>query len=851
MNVECDGVVSKGDHLINAEAEHDEQNVDRPRARPLNDDIFEAAHPRRYDFWQYALKHTHDLKFGSFRYFCRVLIPSILKVHSSLEFSHVEWDDSRIASPCVRVYTKNPHCLIAAIPYPISNGLFKLNHTYKNMILEEMVARNIPLRTANGIRFYVKSPMNTTYDTWTLTLKRTNVISLKTYTERHIGTIDELMHFADRVIPYVPSSIREFTWRHILTSMQLTPTSSGLDEHNFDDLWNKRIAMPHDFISILFIRHVKQIQRYINKGKTVRIPRTFEYAFMTGNWDYGKTGIMQSSLGHNHLATISDSRKIVLNIKSRGGSYEMRRLLPSHFGFYCCVETTEGETCGLVRQLAITATVSNHVPFIKMFDTLRSGSCPTWLNGLYIGEYDTVKHEHTPIHTTVTLIDESQYIWCDGGRLIRPVTIDGAVTFIDSFKQRHTPYQEICDYAHLGVIPALLPYMQHNQSPRSMYVTQMIKQAIMWMPSTERGTSKRLWYPQRPLFNCPQKTIYGQNVVIAILCYGGYNQEDSLIFSRRAFDFGMFRHDQFTWHRAQTDEHPLLGETIPTKHTIMPRCINKTHTDVHVTRVLREKKNIYTQTRQTRTPQQGDKFCSMHGQKGICGIVMNPENMPFTRTGVIPDVIINTHAFPSRMTIGQIIEMLTGKQKLQPHASECEQLYDGYTGLPLQNKTFIGVATYLRLKHLVDDKIHVRGNCGPIDPMTKQPASGRARGGGLRVGEMEKDTILAHGCVALLENKFFYESDPSEILNCSTCGAFDGMCEHHSRLIPMASATKLLIRELRAMHVNLKLKLDTSASHTPLMATKVHLPEYTPPSSPTYTPLSPTYTPLSPTSSRA
>ena len=846
MNVEGDGVVSKGEHLTHTETEDEKQHVDGPGAHLRNYGKFETAAPRSYDFWQYALKHTMDLKLGSFKYFCRVLIPAILKVHSSLEFSHVEWDDSRIASPCIRIYTKNPHRLIAAIPYPVSGGLFKLNHTYKNMIFEEMIARNTPTRTAAGIRICVKSSLNTTYDTWTITTKGDS-ISLKTYNERHVGTIDELIHFADRVIPYVPIEIREFTWRHLLEHGLLTPSSG----ESFDDLWNKRITMPHDFISILFIRHVKQLQRYLLKHRLsnkLRIPRTFEYAFMTGNWDYGKTGIVQNSLGHNELATLSDSRKVVLNIKARGGSYETRRLLPSHFGFYCCVETTEGETCGLVRQLAVTATVSNHIPFRQMFSTLRPGKTPTRLNGLYIGTYEIVKPEIKPMHVTVTLVDTliegevSQHIWCDGGRLIRPVHINGKVTFIDSFAQRHTPHTEICDYAHLGLIPALLPYMKHNQSPRSMYVTQMIKQAIMWMPS-QRGTSKRLWYPQRPLFNCPANTIYGQNVVIAVLCYGGYNQEDSLIFSKRAFDLGMFRHDQFTWYRAQTDEHPLIDETIPAKHVIMPRCINKTYADVHVTRVIREGKSTYTQTRQTRIPQQGDKFCSMHGQKGICGLVMNPVDMPFTRSGVIPDVIINTHAFPSRMTIGQIIEMLTGKQKLRPHTRECEQLYDGYTGLPLKNKTFIGVATYLRLKHLVDDKIHVRGNYGPNDEMTKQPASGRARGGGLRIGEMEKDTILAHRCISLLENKFFNESDPSEILNCPTCGVFDGMCGHTSRLIPMASATKLLIRELRAMHINLKMKLALTAE---LDQTDSVDEGGEHGRSPMYTPLSPTYTPLSP-----
>ena len=357
-----------------------------------------------------------------------------------------------------------------------------------------------------------------------------------------------------------------------------------------------------------------------------------------------------------------------------------------------------------------------------------------------------------------------------------------------------------------------------------------------------------------------------------MLSYGGYNQEDSLIFSQRAFDLGMFRHDQFTWHRAPTDDRDLrLRDTVFPKHAILERCINKTHDNVHVRRVLYEGKYVSAQTRQTRVPQQGDKFCSMHGQKGICGLVMRPENLPFTRAGVTPDVIINTHAFPSRMTIGQILEMLTGKAALHSKGSPCaalnaagfhsageERLYDGYSGVPLKHTAFIGVATYLRLKHLVDDKIHARGVDGSRNFMTNQPSEGRARGGGLRLGEMEKDTILAHGCVELLKRKFFDESDPDSVQHCGICGTFDGHCQHESRSLPVSSATKLLFRELRAMHINVRYIPEPPhrrAPRRPLcakledLATEV-TPEasekraYSPSDSPIYRPASPSDSPI-------
>ena len=817
-----------------------------------------------FDFWGYALKHTHDLKLGSFRFFCDRLIPFIVGAHSSLQFSHMQWDDSRDPSPCVKVYAKQPPRLIASIPYPTRDGMFTLNRVPKNMILEETILKNAPVYSEDLVKLCVKLPQSTTYDRWTL--KRAGGhFTLKSFSTTHTGTLEDMLPFADQLLPHVPEDARERAWRHILTRPWPVIGSR-------DDLWNKRISLPHDFLSTLMIRHMKHIQRYLDKGTTPRIPRTFEYAFMTGNWGYGKTGIVQPSLGHNTLAAYSDARKVVLHVNAAQKHIETRRLLPSHYGFYCCVETTEGSTCGLVRQLAVTATISNHVPWTRIYAKLTPGDTPTFLNGLYVGERGDPPA--MPMHVTVTLHDGRRDIWCDGGRLVRPVRIEGRVRFVDSLMQRYTPYEELCDYAHLGLIPATLPYSQHNQSPRSMYVTQMIKQAIMWMPET-RGTSKRLWYPQRPLFDVPTvagvPVVCGQNVVIAVLSYGGYNQEDSLIFSQRAFDLGMFRHDQFTWNRAPTDDRDLrLRETVFPKHTILERCINKTHDSVHIRRVLYEGKYVSAQTRQTRVPQQGDKFCSMHGQKGICGLVMRPENLPFTRAGVTPDVIINTHAFPSRMTIGQIIEMLTGKAALYKGDAPCaalhaagfhsageERLYDGYSGVPLRNTAFIGVATYLRLKHLVDDKVHARGVDGSRNFMTNQPSEGRARGGGLRLGEMEKDTILAHGCVELLKRKFFDESDPDTIQHCGVCGAFDGHCAHKGRSrIPVSSATKLLFRELRAMHINVRYIPEPrpqcpAAGCTPegqyaetiavayCPASPPHYTAYSPSDSPIYRPVSP------------
>lgn len=196
-----------------------------------------------------------------------------------------------------------------------------------------------------------------------------------------------------------------------------------------------------------------------------------------------------------------------------------------------------------------------------------------------------------------------------------------------------------------------------------------------------------------------------------------------------------------------------------------------------------------------RIPQVGDKFSSRHGQKGTCGMLFRQEDMPFTQEGITPDIIINPHAIPSRMTIGQLIECLLGKvsalagresdatpftdatvddfsKKLhdlgyQMHSNEI--MYNGMTGKKLEAQIFIGPTYYQRLKHMVEDKVHSRAR-GPVQVLTRQPVEGRARDGGLRFGEMERDCMIAHGSSNWLKERLFLVSDEYRIHVCDKCG---------------------------------------------------------------------------------
>ncbi|MCJ1308914.1 DNA-dependent RNA polymerase II [Agyrium rufum] len=419
----------------------------------------------------------------------------------------------------------------------------------------------------------------------------------------------------------------------------------------------------------------------------------------------------------------------------------------------------------------------------------------------------------------------------------------------------------------LGICASIIPFPDHNQSPRNTYQSAMGKQAmgVFLTNFDERMDTMAniLYYPQKPLgttrsmeFLKFRELPAGQNAIVAIATYSGYNQEDSVIMNQSSIDRGLFRS---LFYRCYTDqekrvgmsvveqfEKPMRSDTLRLKHGTYEKLdddgivapgqrisgediiIGKTapiapdaeelgqRTKLHIKRdvstPLRSTESgivdkvllttnaeglrfVKVRMRTTKIPQVGDKFASRHGQKGTIGITYRQEDMPFTPEGITPDLIINPHAIPSRMTIAHLVECLLSKVStlrgfegdatpftevtvdsvsslLREHGYQSrgfEIMYNGHTGRKLRCQVFFGPTYYQRLRHMVDDKIHARAR-GPVNVMTRQPVEGRARDGGLRFGEMERDCMISHGASAFLKERLFEVSDAFRVHICDICG---------------------------------------------------------------------------------
>ena len=484
----------------------------------------------------------------------------------------------------------------------------------------------------------------------------------------------------------------------------------------------------------------------------------------------------------------------------------------------------------------------------------------------------------------------------------------------EELTKEHT-HLELAPLAMVGLCTSLVPYANFSPGARISIGSKNQKQALgmyaINFPIRIDMDVNILHYPQIPLVQSIMHEVSnynkhpsGQNMVVAVMSYKGYNVDDAVILNKASIDRGLGRStyyrptiaEELRYSSGLTDEisipdkdikgykserdyrllegdgiifpeanviegDVIIGKTSPPRflssmdqYNLAPSSRRESsvalkHGEegvidfVLITESSEGNRLVQVKIRDQRIPELGDKFTSRHGQKGVVGLIVDQADMPFTASGITPDLLFSPHGIPSRMTISHLIELIAGKtgalssryidgtlfdvepeKKLRRELlslgfreNGVETMYNGITGEQLEAKIYIGNIYYMKLKHMVANKIHARAR-GPIQLLTRQPTEGRAKEGGLRLGEMEKDTFVAHGTSLLLKERF--DADGTVIPICESCGMVAVHDKFRNKLycpicgdnveinfIEISYAFKLLLDELKSLTVHPKLIL--------------------------------------------
>ncbi|XP_039830932.1 DNA-directed RNA polymerase II subunit RPB2-like isoform X2 [Panicum virgatum] len=733
-------------------------------------------------------------------------------------------------------------------------------------------------------------------------------------------------------------------------------------EDDRDHYGNKRLDLAGPLLGglfrMLFRKLTRDVRSYVQKcvdnGKEVNlqfaikaktITSGLKYSLATGNWGQAnqagtRAGVSQVLNRLTYASTLSHLRRLNSPIGREGKLAKPRQLHNSHWGMMCPAETPEGQACGLVKNLALMVYItvgSAANPILEFleewgtenFEEISPAVIPQaakiFVNGCWVGIHRNadllvktlrrLRRQETPDEGWHELVSKGYIEYIDTEE---EETTMISMTINDLINARQNPEEAYSEtYTHceihpsliLGVCASIIPFPDHNQSPRNTYQSAMGKQAMgIYVTNYQLRMDTLayvLYYPQKPLVTTRamehlhfRQLPAGINAIVAIACYSGYNQEDSVIMNQSSIDRGFFRSLFFRSYRDEekkmgtlvkeefgrpnrentmgmrhgsydkldddglappgtrvSGEDVIIGKTSPIPQDDAQGQASRYSKRDHSTSLRHSESGMVDQVllttnadglrfvkvrmRSVRIPQIGDKFSSRHGQKGTVGMTYTQEDMPWTIEGITPDIIVNPHAIPSRMTIGQLIECIMGKvaahmgkegdatpftdvtvDNISKALHKCgyqmrgfETMYNGHTGRKLTAMIFLGPTYYQRLKHMVDDKIHSRGR-GPVQILTRQPAEGRSRDGGLRFGEMERDCMIAHGAAFFLKERLFDQSDAYRVHVCEKCGliaianlkknSFECRgCKNKTDIVQVhiPYACKLLFQELMAMAI--------------------------------------------------
>ena len=586
-------------------------------------------------------------------------------------------------------------------------------------------------------------------------------------------------------------------------------------------------------------------------------------------------------------------------------------------------------------------TVDNAKEFVaKIKEERRKGKLPTCLNVEFDKEFNEVY-----VHLSTGRARRPLIVAENGVSKLTPEMINkleknemtfnelvekGIIEYLDANEEENSyvalnekqltkehTHLEIDPITILGIITSLVPYANFGQSARLNRGSKTQKQglglyATNYLTRIDTDVSI-LHYPQRPIVQSfmhdvikYQKHPSGQNVVIALMSFDGYNMLDSIVMNKGSVERGLSRSTYFRPYSVEelrysggmTDEigipdkevkgykseedykfleddgivYPeakvgnddvIIGKSSP------PRFLGEVEEFSIAANTRRESsvtirqgeegvvdmvilteneegnKLVRARLRNERGPEAADKFASRQGQKGVIGLIVPQADIPFTASGIVPDLIFSPHSIPSRMTVNYLIEIIGGKvgalagryidgttfgaesekdlrmylKQLGFRENGTEAMYSGITGERFKATIFIGSSYYLKLKYMVANKIHARAS-GRIQLLTRQPIEGRSKGGGLRLGEMEKDCCVAHGASLLLKERF--DSDKQKMYVCESCGMlgiYDSMrakaycikCGLNTEItaVEMSYAFKLLMDELKSLGIYPKISLKS------------------------------------------
>jgi hypothetical protein len=485
----------------------------------------------------------------------------------------------------------------------------------------------------------------------------------------------------------------------------------------------------------------------------------------------------------------------------------------------------------------------------------------------------------------------------------------------------------------LGIMANQTIFPENNPYPRNAFSCGQAKQGVsMYHTNFNNRIDKTAYvlnYGQTPIvksryldYVSKERHPYGENAIVAVACYSGFNVEDAIIVNRAALERGLFRTTYYNMYDAHEEKENIGGAKINTtfmsimnnnviglkpgydysnldpetglikentrvkdKVVVIGKTTNSLvqsglYVDMSkatkkgqigyvdksfITNNVEGERLAKIRIREERIPEMGDKFCSRAGQKGTIGIVLDECDMPFTKDGLRPDIIVNPHAMPSRMTIGHLVETLIGKACILKggfgdctaflskgpkdkifgnmltsegfHSSGNEYLYNGMTGEQLETEIYFGPTYYLRLKHMPKDKINYRAR-GPRSNLTRQTVGGRANDGGLRIGEMDRDSLIAHGMSHFINESMLVRGDQYYMAICNHSGCiaiyneskniflspqvdgplkFVGDMEKTVNIVPISKfgrdfsivrvpyAFKLLLQELKTMNIQMRI----------------------------------------------